>query len=244
MAERPPDGSPITDVRAPELSVIVPCWNAEDSIERALGTVLADRATPLEVIVVDDASTDGTLAILERLAAADPRVIVVRSPRNAGASAARNLALQRFRGTWLTFLDADDILTDGAIAALMAPTRTTDALDLGDDHGQGALVADGTGDLGDEDPLPEVGSLETGQGVFPAGRIRDRGRAHVARILHCSASLACESGHLKCRGWCVDAPPAGRTGPGQSEVPVALESVLGAVTSARPRASFRSRLAR
>ncbi len=128
MAERPSDGSPIVDARAPELSVIVPCWNAEGSIERALGTVLADRKTPLEVLVVDDASTDGTLAIIERLAAADPRVIVVRSPRNAGASAARNLALQRFRGTWLTFLDADDILTDGAIAALMGPTRTTDAL--------------------------------------------------------------------------------------------------------------------
>ena len=70
----------------------------------------------------------GRSPILERLAAADPRVVVVRSPRNAGASAARNLALQRFRGTWLTFLDADDILTDGAIAALMGPTRTTDAL--------------------------------------------------------------------------------------------------------------------
>ncbi len=120
------EGSP--ESAAPELSVVVPCWNAADSIERALGSVLADRETSLECIVVDDGSTDGSPAILERLAAADPRVVVVRAPHNAGASAARNLALERYRGTWLTFLDADDVFTDGAVAALMRPTRTTDAL--------------------------------------------------------------------------------------------------------------------
>ncbi len=120
------DGSP--DGAMPELSVIVPCWNAAGSIERALGSVLADHETSLECVVVDDGSTDGSPAILERLAAADPRVVVIRAPENAGASAARNLALERSRGTWLTFLDADDVLTEGGVAALMRPTRTTDAL--------------------------------------------------------------------------------------------------------------------
>ena len=120
------DGSP--DGAIPELSVIVPCWNAADSIERAIGSVLGDHETSLECVVVDDGSTDGSPAILERLAAADPRVVVIRVPENAGASAARNLALERSRGTWLTFLDADDILTEGGVAALMRPTRTTDAL--------------------------------------------------------------------------------------------------------------------
>ena len=94
------DGSP--DGTGPELSVIVPCWNAAGSIERALGSVLADRENSLECVVVDDGSTDGSPAILERLAAADPRVVVIRAPENAGASAARNLALERSRGTWLT----------------------------------------------------------------------------------------------------------------------------------------------
>ncbi len=112
----------------PELSVIVPCFNAAETIERALGSVLADRAADLECVVIDDASTDGTLAVLERLAAADPRVVVVPSPANMGVSAARNVALERARGTWLTFLDADDVYTEGGIAALMGPTRTTDAL--------------------------------------------------------------------------------------------------------------------
>jgi glycosyltransferase involved in cell wall biosynthesis len=78
--------------------------------------------------VVDDGSTDGSLEVLDRLAAGDPRVVVVRSPGNGGASAARNLALERYRGTWLTFLDADDVLTEGGVAALMRPTHSTDAL--------------------------------------------------------------------------------------------------------------------
>lgn len=112
----------------PELSVIVPCWNAAGSIERALATVLADADADVECIVVDDASTDQTVSLVEAMAAVDPRVVLVRSPQNAGASAARNLALEQFRGTWVTFLDADDILTDGAVEALLRPTRTTDAL--------------------------------------------------------------------------------------------------------------------
>ena len=112
----------------PELSVIVPCWNAADSIERALQSVLADPAAAVECVVVDDGSTDATVPIVEAMAAADPRLVLIRSPQNAGASAARNLALERYRGTWVTFLDADDILTDGAVEALLRPTRTTDAL--------------------------------------------------------------------------------------------------------------------
>ena len=112
----------------PELSVIVPAWNAAASIERAMRTVLADPKADVECVVVDDASTDETVSVVEAMAEGDPRIVLIRSPQNAGASNARNLALERFRGTWVTFLDADDILTDGGIEALLRPTRTTDAL--------------------------------------------------------------------------------------------------------------------
>ncbi|HEY6570171.1 MAG TPA: glycosyltransferase family 2 protein [Candidatus Limnocylindrales bacterium] len=112
----------------PELSVIVPAWNAADSIERALGTVLADPDADVECVVVDDASTDATVSVVERMAASDPRIVLIRSPRNGGASAARNLALDQIRGTWVTFLDADDILTDVGVEALLGPTRMTDPL--------------------------------------------------------------------------------------------------------------------
>ena len=76
------DGSP--GGAGPELSVIVPCWNAAGSIERALGSVLADRETSLECVAVDDGSSDGSPAILERLAAADPRVVVDPCTRERG----------------------------------------------------------------------------------------------------------------------------------------------------------------
>jgi glycosyl transferase family 2 len=116
------------DVAAPEVSVIIPCFDAAGTIERALESVLVERGVSLECVVVDDGSTDGTAAIVEAFVGRDPRVVLIRSPSNAGASAARNRALDAARGSWLTFLDADDVLLPGAVAALVGPTRTTDAL--------------------------------------------------------------------------------------------------------------------
>jgi hypothetical protein len=101
---------------------------AEEWIERAVRSVLDERAIHLECIVVDDASPDGTGAVLARLAPADPRLIVLTRPSNAGVSEARNVALEAARGTWLTFLDADDRLTPGALRALVRPTVDEDVL--------------------------------------------------------------------------------------------------------------------
>ena len=82
------DGSPIGAV--PELSVIVPCWNAAGSIELALGSVLADRETSLECVVVDDGSSDGSPEILDRLA---------RTRASSSSAHPRTRAPPR-RGTW------------------------------------------------------------------------------------------------------------------------------------------------
>jgi hypothetical protein len=113
MASSPPP------MEAPLVSVLVPCWNAAASIERALGSVLADPALSLECIVVDDASTDGTPDVVARLAERDPRVILVRQPANQGVSAARNRGLELVRGEWLTLLDADDRFVGGGLAQLL-----------------------------------------------------------------------------------------------------------------------------
>jgi hypothetical protein len=102
----------------PLVSVLVPSWNAEQTIERALDSVLADTTTPLEVIVVDDASTDGTTTLVDRTAARDARVRLIRLEANGGVSAARNRALEAMRGEWLTFLDADDRFRPGALDLL------------------------------------------------------------------------------------------------------------------------------
>jgi glycosyltransferase involved in cell wall biosynthesis len=112
----------------PEVSVLVPCWNAATSIGRALDSVLVDRDLSLECIVVDDGSTDGTANVVRSIAQLDPRVILVVSPENEGVSAARNRGLGVVRGTWLTFLDADDRLLPGGLAAMHDAAIRTDAL--------------------------------------------------------------------------------------------------------------------
>lgn len=114
-------GPPIT----PRVSVLVPCWNAASTIERALASVLAEQAIPLECLVIDDGSTDGTVDLVRTIADLDPRVVLIAVGENEGVSNARNRGLDAARGEWLTFLDADDRLLPGAIAALVGPTSDT-----------------------------------------------------------------------------------------------------------------------
>ena len=91
------------------ISVVLPAYNRAATIERALRSVL-DQTVPVdEVIVVDDASTDATAAIVAAVAAQDPRVVLLRRPRNAGANAARNAGLDRATGTLIAFQDSDDV---------------------------------------------------------------------------------------------------------------------------------------
>jgi len=112
----------------PAVSVLIPCWNAERSIEAAIASVLSEVGAPVDCVVVDDGSTDGTVAVVNAIAARDPRVVLVESPVNAGVSAARNRGLRAVRGEWLTFLDADDVLLPGWLQALHGTAVATDAL--------------------------------------------------------------------------------------------------------------------
>jgi glycosyltransferase involved in cell wall biosynthesis len=91
----------------PRISVIIPAHNAERWLQNTIASVLQQRMQDLEVIVVNDGSTDGT----GRLARAfqDPRVVVV-DQANRGVSAARNTGIAHARGEYLTFLDADDAM--------------------------------------------------------------------------------------------------------------------------------------
>lgn len=113
---------------SPQVSVLIPCWNAAGSIGRALDSVLATTDPTIECIVVDDASTDGTADLVQSLTDRDPRIVLVCAGENAGASAARNLGLPLVRGEWLTFLDSDDRMLPGAIAALHRAAVATGAL--------------------------------------------------------------------------------------------------------------------
>lgn len=101
----------------PSAAVVVPAYNAAATITRTLDSAIAAAdacaslglAIEVDIVVVDDCSTDATAAIVERYAARDRRVRLIRAPENGGPGAARNLGVARSTGNLLFFLDADDI---------------------------------------------------------------------------------------------------------------------------------------
>ena len=90
-----------------KISVVMPIYNAADYLKPAIDGVLNQTLTEIELICVDDGSTDGSLAILKEYQQADERVRIV-TENNAGPSIARNKGLTRARGKYVIFLDADD----------------------------------------------------------------------------------------------------------------------------------------
>lgn len=101
----------------PKLSVIVPAYNAQGTIGRALKSVLAWEMASLEVIVVDDGSDDETAEIVGAMAAADRRLRLIRQA-NQGRSAARNRGFAEARAEWVMFMDSDDYLLEGGEKAV------------------------------------------------------------------------------------------------------------------------------
>ena len=95
--------------RAPLVSVIIPAYNAAETLVRTIASALAQTHRELEVLVVDDGSTDDTRALAEHAALADSRVRVLVRPSNGGVARARNLGVEEARGAYLAPLDADDL---------------------------------------------------------------------------------------------------------------------------------------
>lgn len=94
------------------ISVIVPVYNAESTLSECVGSILGQKYKDFELILVDDGSKDSSPRICDEYAMKDNRVRVFHKP-NGGVSSARNLGISKARGEWLTFIDADDYITDG-----------------------------------------------------------------------------------------------------------------------------------
>lgn len=90
------------------VSVVMPAWNAAGTIARSIESVLAQRHAQVELLVVDDASTDATAQMVAGYAAADARVRLLRQAANGGVAAARNAGIAAARGEFVAFLDSDD----------------------------------------------------------------------------------------------------------------------------------------
>jgi len=105
---------------SPIVSVIIPCYNAEKNLTQCIDSIRRQTLEQIEIICVDDGSTDSTLALLQDYQKKDPRILVIRQ-KNAGAGAARNVGLDRATGEYLSFLDADDFfepdMLEKAVAA-------------------------------------------------------------------------------------------------------------------------------
>jgi teichuronic acid biosynthesis glycosyltransferase TuaG len=91
------------------VSIITPSWNVAMLIGETIASVQAQTMTDWELLIADDCSTDQTAAIVESHAALDPRVKLIRQPRNGGPALARQAAIDRAQGRFIAFLDSDDL---------------------------------------------------------------------------------------------------------------------------------------
>jgi glycosyltransferase involved in cell wall biosynthesis len=100
---------------APSVSVVIPCFNSERWVVEAINSGLGQGVPYLEVLVVNDGSTDKTQQIVQEY---DGRVVLINQA-NAGVSIARREGVRRATGDYIKFLDSDDVLPNGALAALL-----------------------------------------------------------------------------------------------------------------------------
>ncbi len=107
----------------PLVSVVIPTRNRRSLLDRALGSVLAQVGVDLEVIVVDDASDDGTAQYLQSLG--DGRVTVIRHEERQGVTAARNSGIAAASGPWIAFIDDDDLWAPGKLVAQLRAIEAT-----------------------------------------------------------------------------------------------------------------------
>jgi succinoglycan biosynthesis protein ExoO len=112
---------------SPRVSVIMANYNGAAHVADAVRSVLEQSEPALELIISDDASTDGSLDIVRGVAAGDPRVIIVESAANGGPSAARNRALTRARGRWIAVVDNDDRIERARLARLASQAEADNA---------------------------------------------------------------------------------------------------------------------
>lgn len=148
----------------PLVSVVIPAFNAEAYLAETVASAQSQSLSDIEMLIVDDASGDGTLKLAQGLAAADPRVRVIAAPHNGGPAAARNLGLAAACGDWIALLDADDAFQPGRLARLVGAAR---------DRGADLLADNLLLDDGESAPQP----------MLPPGEGADSAQVSAAQFL-------------------------------------------------------------
>lgn len=124
---------------APLVSVIIPVYNLASMISTAIESCQRQTVSDIEILVIDDGSTDGTVAAVEKFTG-DPRVQLVKLGQNRGVSVARNLGFDRATGAWIATVDADDYISNDRLEVLVAAAQATGADMISDDE---MLIHDG-----------------------------------------------------------------------------------------------------
>lgn len=109
------------------ISIIVPCYNAEKLVGKCIKSVLRQTYNDVELLLVNDCSTDNTLDVLNAYAAKDSRVRVIDLPKNGDKEAARYRGLLEAKGDFITFMDNDDTLPKDALEVLLRKQQETGA---------------------------------------------------------------------------------------------------------------------
>jgi glycosyltransferase involved in cell wall biosynthesis len=111
------------------ISVIIPAYNARATIVDCVGSVLSGGVKPLEVIVIDDCSTDDTASIVEAVIARHPGVVkLIRAPVNAGPACARNLGASVAKGVYFFFIDSDTVMLPDTLENFLKRIQECDAV--------------------------------------------------------------------------------------------------------------------
>lgn len=117
-------------INQPLISIVMPAYNAEKTLEHAVQSVIQQTYTQWELWIVDDCSTDQTYCIAEKLAKQDPRIRLLRNEKNCGVSETRNHAVAASKGDWIAFLDSDDMWTSNKLQKQMELSEREAKADL------------------------------------------------------------------------------------------------------------------
>ncbi len=111
----------------PFVSVVIPVYNVFSYLEDCLNSVIHQSYTNLEILCIDDCSTDGSIEIIKNFAILEPRIRLISHQKNLGLGAARNTGIELARGDYIYFLDSDDYIKTDTIEKLIQRALETDA---------------------------------------------------------------------------------------------------------------------
>lgn len=143
-----------------DISVIMPVYNKGDFLQKSISSVLNSTLKNIEIICIDDASTDNSIQILKDIEKKDSRVLFLKNEQNYGVSYTRNKGIQHARGKYVFFLDADDFIEKNTLEIYWE--------ELEKNHAQGCFIGlkDKTGE--------KIGIKEAYNGVFCGRRLLDK----------------------------------------------------------------------